>query len=366
MYLIYLYMRLILFIASFVLLSIVPTSYTVGQLVLISDSLNECYELNSVVFRLAGSKEFNEGAIPSYNIAVDEYFAPFKQHEAVLYSKYLRDNLGIGYDAIGIAAVHMDIKDNQVGVKKGICLAQIAKMDNRWSECAFRHYVELVDDFYKQSHYHDFYQQYAFLYYEKAKHSLEEVLKHANLSWLRKMLGQQNEIPFYGVPSISSGPNNYGFSYMQNDTLKQGFILGCGFNGTPFYKIEMVSILVHEIIHNTVNPIVDTYWTQLKDAANRLFPLQTLENSAYNTPKRMMYEWLTRLFELYYIHENRTPELSTMFNPLIDYYQKLGFIGIKEALDNLISFANVSNRDICINDYMPQLILFIQQMANKN
>jgi hypothetical protein len=46
-------------------------------------------ELMSILFRLAGNQEYNGCRVPLYDQAIDRYFAPYRDHEAVRLARAL-------------------------------------------------------------------------------------------------------------------------------------------------------------------------------------------------------------------------------------------------------------------------------------
>src|ERR1039457_1974980 len=60
-------------------------------------------ELMSILFRLAGNQEYRQCRVPAYDQAIDKYFAPFRNHDAV----HLAHSLAIGFDAPMKLAVNL-------------------------------------------------------------------------------------------------------------------------------------------------------------------------------------------------------------------------------------------------------------------
>lgn len=59
----------------------------------------------SILFRLAGNGEYNQCRIPAYDKAIDQYFAPYRNHEALQLARRMQ----VGFDAPMNLAIH--IKD---------------------------------------------------------------------------------------------------------------------------------------------------------------------------------------------------------------------------------------------------------------
>ena len=64
-------------------------------------------ELLSIVFRLAGNSEYQMSPLKSYTEDIDAYFAPYKDHPAVLIAKKLASERDVGFDAVMNLAVHL-------------------------------------------------------------------------------------------------------------------------------------------------------------------------------------------------------------------------------------------------------------------
>ena len=57
-------------------------------------------ELLSIVFRLAGAPEYNGCRLPSYDADITQAFAPYRNHPAIQLARQIRDQHGVGFDAV--------------------------------------------------------------------------------------------------------------------------------------------------------------------------------------------------------------------------------------------------------------------------
>lgn len=57
-------------------------------------------ELMSIIFRLAGNPEYNQGRFTMYLKAIDERFGPHREHPLFPYVRNLRATRGVSYDAV--------------------------------------------------------------------------------------------------------------------------------------------------------------------------------------------------------------------------------------------------------------------------
>ena len=88
-------------------------------------------ELLSVLFRLAGNPEYNQGKVPTYTADVEKQFGPFREHAAVRLARKLRQSHGVSYDACMSMAVHLtDVDELQTIVPLS---PWPAGLDRRWT-----------------------------------------------------------------------------------------------------------------------------------------------------------------------------------------------------------------------------------------
>ncbi|MCP4645126.1 MAG: DUF4932 domain-containing protein, partial [bacterium] len=64
-------------------------------------------ELMSVIFRLAGHPEYNQGRVDVYTKDVEQHFGKHRNHPTVATARKLRRTRGVSYDACMSMAVHL-------------------------------------------------------------------------------------------------------------------------------------------------------------------------------------------------------------------------------------------------------------------
>jgi len=94
----------------------------------VQPKVDERTELLSIVFRLAEAKEYMNDNVPAYATEIDQYFAPFKEHEAIRFVKKVRSEQGVSYDAVMSLAVALEIKDS-IRLRPNLSMYSI---DQRW------------------------------------------------------------------------------------------------------------------------------------------------------------------------------------------------------------------------------------------
>ena len=57
-------------------------------------------ELIAIIFKLAGSEEFNRTHLPQYSADIDQFFGPRRNHEAVTLARGLRERYGVSQSRV--------------------------------------------------------------------------------------------------------------------------------------------------------------------------------------------------------------------------------------------------------------------------
>ena len=191
---------------AFLTLLLVVSSFVFAQKIELKVKVDERCELLSTVFRLAGAEEYQTHEIPIYVDSLDNYFEPYKNHEILEYSRTYRENYGIGYDAPMSLAVHLQIIDGKISLIPNV---KENSLDSRWNKDYLPRFVELLNDFYTTTKFHDFFvRQSDFV--EKVEQTATEYFKKVDMEWYEKFFGEVPEGNFNLIISLSNGNNNYG------------------------------------------------------------------------------------------------------------------------------------------------------------
>lgn len=156
----------------------------------LKSKVSESFELTSIVFRLAGAKEYVNNDIPAYAKDIDDYFAKYDTHEIVDYIKELREKHHIGYDAVSAAAALIEINNRKVRIKPGTDAETISNYDDRWSGFRFKKFVTLLDHFYKATRFNDFFLQHSGLY-KIAEERMDKLLSWIDVQWFESFFGEK-------------------------------------------------------------------------------------------------------------------------------------------------------------------------------
>lgn len=321
--------------------------------------VNECFELTSIVFRLAGAEEYVINDLEKYTSAVDKYFERYKKHPLIDYCQQLRSKQAIGYDAVAGAGSFIDIVKGKVISNSGGD-RQISKLDPRWTEESFKKFVELLNDFYKKSKFRKFFDQQAEIR-QLAERRYDSVLMRADPAWFHAFFGGE-PVKLHSVISLCNGRNNYGFRDKDGST---GSVVGTGSdqNGDPYYSDYMLLIFVHEVLHGYVNSMVIDNWAQMQVAADEMFPYVApqMQQIAYGTSQATVVEWMVRLFTLCYAKDH--PEIFKQYSleDLIFDEQQQGFVWMDRSVAFINKYTSARDKYKTVAQFMPCLVEHVNQ-----
>lgn len=114
------------FICLFLLMFCVATSH--AQM---TSKIDPRFELTSIAFRLAGAQEYAQCGVPVYAKQIDNHFLQYAEHPLIAFIRQIRNDYGIGYDAVSSSADWLMIEKDTVKLQLGYDAADIAKADSR-------------------------------------------------------------------------------------------------------------------------------------------------------------------------------------------------------------------------------------------
>lgn len=321
--------------------------------------VDERVELMSMVFRLAGSSEYNTNFLPVYIGAADTYFAPYKDHEVVSFAGELRSSIGVGYDAPMTLAINLMIENGTVRLREDTSHEEIVK---RWND-EYKRFVVLLDDFYKKSQFRKFYNDNSETY-RTAEKNFIHILEKINYEWFDDFFGEKPEGGFKIIISLLNGGHLYGPRIIFNNGETEIYSItgtwAAGEHGEPVYHDNNANIslgTVHEFCHSFCNPLIDRIYPEIEHQADILFSHveEIMTRQAYGDARFMMYETLVRAAVLIYI-QNRMDFNNDIMRQLAMKEKHSGFIFIWEFFDLLQRYGSQRDTYPTLRDYMPEIV----------
>jgi hypothetical protein len=252
-------------------------------------------ELLSIVFRLAGNSEYQMSPLKSYTEDIDAYFAPYKDHPAVLIAKKLASERDVGFDAVMNLAVHLsfppalkplvpftdDIPDARFGRDNALLLARY------------------LSDFCVDTRFERFLSEHQRLF-EFAEIQLRSLSRGIDLGWFTAFYGTMPHNKFHLIIGMNNGGENYGPRLVEPDGREQIFaIIGVGRSdgaGNPLLDESCLGEIVHEFSHSFVNPVFAQHKDEFSSAEGVYKRVaDQMRKEAYGSSDVMVEESLVRV-----------------------------------------------------------------------
>jgi len=340
----------------------IPTEEQEGPRVMIA--VDPRVELMSVVFRLAGNPEYNQGKVPSYVQDVDKHFGPFRDHAVVKLARKLRQTRGVSYDAVMGMAVHVtDVVSLQ---EKTPFSPQPRSLDSRWTPEEAREFLNLARKFVAEARFNEFLEQHKALY-ETGIQRMQELLdKEAHLEWFDSFFGPRQGADFHLVLGMLNGGGSYGVHFTDPNGREELYsILGIwsvDFQGQPTFGRGVVPTIVHEFTHSYTNPLVDRFADQLQGPGEILFPYvsDAMQRQAYSGWKTLMYESLNRACGLRYALATGGP--GAMLKASL-YESSRSFYWVGELAEVLGEYEKEPRQYANLAEFFPRVVAFFDDYA---
>ncbi len=328
--------------------------------------VNPRVELMSILFRLAGNPEYTQGRVPAYNEAIDRYFAPFRDHQAVQWARQLRKTDGVGFDAVMRMAVNL--KDVESLAERVPVDSKDSRLDSRWHGAKARQFLELARQFVHDTRFSDFLASQKPLYDLTGSRLRTYVEANADIPWFDRFFGARPKARFIVVPALVNGGASYGVSLIAEDGVEEIYAIpgvwDVDAGGQPTFSAGWVDILVHEFAHSYCNPLIDQFLPQLKTPGPLMFASvrSALAPQAYSDWPTMLRESLVRASVVRYILEHQGEDAARRE---IQAQRELSFLWTGELADLLGVYEKDRKTYPTLESFMPRVVAFFAETAPK-
>jgi hypothetical protein len=322
-------------------------------------------ELLSIVFRLAGNREYNSEEFKSYTQDIHNHFDKFKEHPLISFASRLRNEKGVSYDAVMNMAFH--IGDPPLFTPKVEFNDVIP--ERRWGKDNAMKFIGLLQDFYKVSDFEKFYNEHNELY-KIAEENFLPVYKALNIDWYNQYYGIKPDGSFNVIICLGNGGSNYGGKIIYEDKSEDAYaIMGTWTidnSNKPYYVTTgYLPTLIHEFNHSYVNPLVDKFADQLENSGKIIFsPIENnMRKQAYGNWKTMIVESLVRASVVRYMlkHNSYNSAKSQLISEVGN-----GFYWMKDLVDLLYDYEHDRAKYPTLESFMPQIIQFYNEVAKES
>ncbi|MBR4390140.1 MAG: DUF4932 domain-containing protein [Prevotella sp.] len=313
-------------------------------------------ELTSIMARTAGFREYCTDFAEAYNEETSMWFTPFADHPAIHFLQDLRDRYHVSHDALASLALHL-----QKNTDGYVLRDNTEELSARWSAVDKDSLLDMINAFYKDSHFHDFFEQHQTFYEEQCRLFANALVDSIDTRWLEHFHGAVGD-HFHIVLAFTNGRHNYGPSLTTKSEKENYAIAGYvtprlirlnGFTPHNLYG----DMIVHEFNHSFINPLLrDSLFRQsMRPLGEEMLrrSYHTMTNMQYGRWDIVVNETLVRATTLLYKKAHGCSPTET--ERLIHEEESHGFRWMTDVVASLEYYEQHRSNYPTLRDYYPKL-----------
>jgi Domain of unknown function (DUF4932) len=294
----------------FLLLCLTPTVAAAAQALPIQVRFDRRVELISIIFYLAGNKEYAGCRDAAYLKEVDEYFGKYRSHPAVKMAAELRERKHVWFGSPISFAVHLTPDDQLLPGTRDH--SHGGTLDFRWSLAEAQSFAGQVRSFARASRAQSFFKQHEPLYRQMTGR-LKRLVAHIDAAWFASLTAARSTRTFTVSPSLLLGGGNFGPHVQADGRFHNYAIMGVWKfekDGSPTFGEDSAWVIIHEFAHSYVNPWVDEGMGQLRPAAEKLIKARQhdFDKTGYGQGTKfnpdLLYETMVRALVVVYFADH--------------------------------------------------------------
>jgi hypothetical protein len=329
----------------------------------ITVSVDPRVELIGIVFRLAGSPEFNDGTLRPYAKAIERHFGDFDGHPVVKMAAQLRPTRLMSCDGPMSLAVHID---HSYRLRKTV-EEWPSTLDYRWEKQETAEFLEKLRQFAAETKFDEFFKAQSGMY-EEGIRSCEELMAQVSLEkWLGDFFGVKQYGDLRLVLGFVNGFYNYGRRFADGRTSEKYAIIGMrpfDSANTVMFRPKQIGTTAHEFCHSFTNPVVEKYLDQLQPAGERLFAAHgpAMRMGGYQKWESVMYETAVRACVASFVRHVS----ESMYK---EYYLKdevkAGFVWTEDMGNFLKTYESNRDKYPTFESFFPEFVDFLNEYTSK-
>ncbi|MEW6128960.1 MAG: DUF4932 domain-containing protein [Acidobacteriota bacterium] len=328
----------------------------------IAPKVDRRVELLSIVARLAEFEEYSGNDFKLYVDEVNRHFAKYKQHAVVQQMLKVRQQNGVGFDAVMNMAVHLS-PPPELAPR----VAFTDKIpDRRWGKADAEEFTRLLRQFYKDADCENFFKAHSELY-NTAEQRFQQLLNKVDFDWYKRFYGEVPGGTFNLYIGLLNGGGNYGPKVVHPKGEEDLYaIIGTwqmDKEGMPLYNERLLSTIIHEFNHSFINHLVYANEAALKNAGEKIYPpvREKMQKLAYGNWQVMMLESLVRAAVARYLFEHEQESA----NKEVIQQRNIGFLWMSELFALLGAYENNRASYPTFRSFMPMVIGYFNDYAKR-
>ncbi|MEG2495617.1 MAG: DUF4932 domain-containing protein [Mucinivorans sp.] len=335
----------------------VPDKTTQNTTFFPQPTVDKRVELMSIVFRLAGNREYNDTYFKLYTDRIESHFGAFKDHPLIKYARSLVADNGVSYDAVMSLAVRLD---STMQLRESVV---DSTLDSRWDRTKVWEFAKLLKQFCADTRFDDFYRQNQTLYKEAADRFMP-IYNHVDLSWYRDFYGRESKDVFRIILAMGNGGGNYGINLTDENRVRNVYSIMGTWDidslGMAAYRAgDIFPTLIHEFNHS----FAPTFDERFARSGKRIFSVvgPLMAKQAYSNWSTVLTEALVRAAVIKYMKDHDVK--SNTIRSETQIQKSRGFVWIDTLVAELESYSRQRQLYPTLESYMPKLVDAYLDMA---
>ncbi len=321
-------------------------------------------ELMSLIFRLAGNREYNMARVESYAEDAEKQFGKLRSDAVVTLAQELRDTHGVSYDAVMSMAVHPTDAER---LQLKLPLEPWPEgLDQRWTAPDVSNFLAAARQFVKDSSFQEFIVQHRPLYETTVARMRTLMEKEAHLEWFDAYFGQRPQAGFTVALGLLNGGGCYGPHFRAANGREELYcVLGVwqtDKQGLPEFTRDALGTVVHEFCHSYANPLIARHQAEVGASGDALFEhvAERMRSQAYGSGYTLLCESLVRVCVIRYLRQYEGEEAARR---AIQAEKRNGFLWMQEMSDLLGDYEAHREQYPTLEDFSPRLVAFFAEAA---
>lgn len=258
------------------------------------------FELFSILGRLAGAPEYLAASTP-YASAADAWFAPHAGDAAVLILRDLRAEHGVSHDAALTLAAQLDEELEMVRLLS----PWPDGLDRRWEGVDVEAFLDEVRAFATASRFDEFVASEAEYVSDVEDEFNAFITERPIVTWFEEHLGAREDTEYQVVPGLLTGDMSYGIHAGADEIFAVVGLEVPDADGLPTLGLLSEELLVHELAHSYVNPMVHARLTAFAGSSPMLdVAAAAMESQHYTTLEIVIDESIVRALTILYLRDD--------------------------------------------------------------